>query len=224
MQINLHSTCIWIMALALLSSCAGTRNTTRKHPKTDSTLTIAQPIDTSGIISIADTTSRDTLKVEVTKPQPNKPTGRWHTFQTPNAMVSLTMGKQDMNVKCQVQAVWDSILIVSVSPVLGIELLRAEVTPNNLLLVDKMHKRYSLVTYEEANQLIVPAISYNDLQDICTGAIPINATNGQIAYRANGQNVRLSVKCSQSKIDAPLHIQRMTMQSYTQVNLKTLLK
>ncbi len=88
------------------------------------------------------------------------------TMSAGKAKFSLNYEQKQMSANGSVTFVKDSIFIVSVQPLLGIELLRLEATPQQLTVIDKMNKRYVQLTYVEVKQETGLPITFDDLQAI----------------------------------------------------------
>ena len=62
---------------------------------------------------------------------------QWHTCLMQNAQAVVTLGEETMRANCTLQTVRDSMLIISIMPMLGIEMLRIEATPTQITGIDK---------------------------------------------------------------------------------------
>jgi len=63
----------------------------------------------------------------------------------------------------------DSIIWVSIAPLLGIEVVRAVITPDSLKLVDRFNKRYYLGRFDRLNELLDVDLDFAMLQSLITG-------------------------------------------------------
>ncbi len=78
--------------------------------------------------------------------------------------VGITYAGQKMNINGSLANLTDSLLIFSVQPLLGIEMFRVELTPEQILVIDKMNRRFVPLTYAElAGQVGLP-LTFTDLQ------------------------------------------------------------
>ena len=65
--------------------------------------------------------------------------------------------------------VWrNHFIAVSVQPMLGIEMVRMEATPDSLWIFDKMNRKYVAFTYPEIEQTLNTNLSYKKIQDLLT--------------------------------------------------------
>lgn len=62
--------------------------------------------------------------------------------------VVATYGTQQLSFRATVKLLTDSLLVLSVQPVLGVEMFRVEFTPSRFVVVDKWNRRYTENSYE----------------------------------------------------------------------------
>lgn len=95
-------------------------------------------------VSTLDTVNVETYTVsQVLKEQP--------TFDCVNMSkveLVVTYGTQQLSFRGFIKGYSDSLLVISVQPLLGIEMLRVEFTPEKFIIVDKMNRRYTENTYD----------------------------------------------------------------------------
>lgn len=65
----------------------------------------------------------------------------------------------------------DSAILVSVQPMLGIEMLRIELTPQAVVVVDKMNRRFVRMTFGELQKKVHMPVSFQDIQALCTNRL-----------------------------------------------------
>lgn len=63
----------------------------------------------------------------------------------------------------------DSVIWVSIAPLLGIEMVRAKITPDSLMLVDRFNKRFYLGKFERLGQMFKMDLTFAMLQSLLTG-------------------------------------------------------
>ncbi|MBR1426541.1 MAG: DUF4292 domain-containing protein [Paludibacteraceae bacterium] len=156
----------------------------------------------------------------------NAPT--WHTMETQG--VATLSPEQDKEYKAnyRAQVVNDSLVVVSVMPVLGIELMRLEATPDDILLIDKLNHRYCRLTYKETAEFFGTKLTYNHLQGLATGQ-SAKEKDGSFHYDYTvrmGKRyhlVCLRLTYASVKKDTPLRISTIDLKRYTQVTPQALL-
>ena len=55
-------------------------------------------------------------------------------------------------------------ILLSVAPILGIEVVRAEITPQSILILDRVHKRYAKIDFSELYRLLNVNVDFSALQ------------------------------------------------------------
>lgn len=58
------------------------------------------------------------------------------------------------------------VIQLSVAPLLGIEVARLEISPERILAVDRLHKQYVEVSFEDLNRMANLNLSFNVLQSL----------------------------------------------------------
>lgn len=86
------------------------------------------------------------------------------SLHAPKTKVKLDYQNHSYSVNGAVTLVKDSLLIISLQPLLGIEIYRCEMVSQHITLVDKMNKRYVRLTYEELKNKTGVSISFQDIQ------------------------------------------------------------
>jgi hypothetical protein len=92
-------------------------------------------------------------------------------FGEMKAKVSINYETDDQRqgFNANVRMMQDSIIWVSIAPLLGIEMVRAVITPDSLKLIDRFNKRYYLGRFDRLNQLLDVALDFAMLQSLITG-------------------------------------------------------
>lgn len=67
----------------------------------------------------------------------------------------------------------DSVIWISVSALLGIEVARIQITPDSLKLINRINKTYWVADFEEADQLLGVAVNYKQLESALVGHISL---------------------------------------------------
>lgn len=133
---------IVIVGMLILASCKTTRN-------------VAKPSSQPQIRAV------ETLIEQVQKVQP--------TFKTANVSkmaMEIKMNEKNFNVSstCKIQK--DSAIYLSIQPFLGIELFKAELTPDSMKVIDKMNRRYYVVDYSYFTKRFGVGVDFYSLQSL----------------------------------------------------------
>ena len=117
-------------------------------------------------------------------------------FQTANVSkmgLEITYNTHKYNVAANCKIIKDSAIFVSIQPMLGIELFKAEISTDSILLFDKMNRRLYALDYKYINQKMGLSVNYNDLQALisnqlfCIGEIKIPIESCTMKKELNGK-------------------------------------
>jgi hypothetical protein len=64
----------------------------------------------------------------------------------------------------------DSIIWLSITPAMGIEVVRLVITPDSILMVNRLDQKYFAGSADKANQLLKLDVSFDVLQSVLTGS------------------------------------------------------
>ena len=148
---------------------------------------------------------------------------QWHTCLIQPAQVVFTQGEQRISATATMQVVRDSMCIISVYAVLGIEVLRIEATPDGVLGIDKLHGRYARATYDEINARITPQITWEIMQQICSAELPTGSETARLRYRLGRKEAELYIRYPERRTDVPLRMVSARLERYNPVDLNKLL-
>ncbi|MDR1811110.1 MAG: DUF4292 domain-containing protein [Prevotella sp.] len=79
--------------------------------------------------------------------------------------------KSGMKTSAQAKVICDSIIQLSIRPLLGVEVLRVSITPGSLCIIDRMNKRYAMENIHELGQAHGAYFNYYNLQALLTNAL-----------------------------------------------------
>ena len=167
-------------------------------------------------------TSCRTQRVAV-QPQPTEtPTEEekpWHTCLVQGAKATLTIDEQTITANCTMQVVRDSMLVISVMPMLGIEVYRLEATPEELIAIDKINHQYLKTDYARINRYVTPSLTWEDLQQIASN----EAQGGPfIGYAIGEKTIALKITYPEKQTDVPVRTQHIDLSRYEQVVVENL--
>lgn len=83
--------------------------------------------------------------------------------------ISYEIGSEKQGFSARVRMKQDSIIWVSVAPLLGIEIVRAVITADSLKLVDRFNRRFYLGRFDRLNQMLGVDLDFAKLQSLITG-------------------------------------------------------
>lgn len=87
-------------------------------------------------------------------------------------------GKVEMNgadtpIAANLRIRKDSVIWISVSALLGIEVARIQITPDSLKLMNRINKTYWVADFAEADQLLGVSVNYKQLESALVGQISL---------------------------------------------------
>ncbi|MBO7457923.1 MAG: DUF4292 domain-containing protein [Paludibacteraceae bacterium] len=149
--------------------------------------------------------------------EPAVPT--WHTCLIQGARATISTDSDRQSSAITMQTVHDSMLVISVMPMLGMEMLRIEATPIEITAIDKIHGQYAKATYAQLNNKLTPALNWDILQQLCTAELPTGDERARLVYMFNGERIELIVDYTPRKLDVPVRVGHQRLDKYTQVDI-----
>ena len=142
----------------------------------------------------------------------------WHTcLQSARAIVYTETNKIAANVT--MQTVRDSMLVISVMPMLGIEMARLEATPEELIAIDKVHNVYATATYKELNKKLTPKITWKQLQQLASAELPTGDETAHLQYIFDDKTIDLTIYYTPRKTDVPVKMNGLRLNKYTKIDI-----
>lgn len=117
------------------------------------------------------------------------------------------------------QTVHDSMLVISVMPMFGMEMMRIEATPTEVTAIDKLHGQYAVATYAELNRQLTPELNWDILQQICAADLPTGPERARLQYVFHGEGIELVIEYAPRRIDVPVRVMHQRLDRYTQVDI-----
>ena len=143
----------------------------------------------------------------------------WHTCLMQGAKATLTMDEQTITANCTMQVVRDSMLVISVMPMLGIEVYRLEATPDELIAIDKLNHQYLKTDYARINRYVTPSLTWEDLQQIASNEVQ---GGPYIGYAIGEKTIALKITYPEKQTDVPVRTQPIDLSRYEQVVVENL--
>lgn len=143
----------------------------------------------------------------------------WHTCLIQNARATVQMDGDKLSSNVTMQTVHDSMLVISVMPLLGMEMMRLEATPTEIIAIDKIHGRYAKGTFADLNRKLSPSLNWDVLQQVCTAELPTGAETARLVYSFGNKKIELVITYPARKIDVPVRVNNIPLNKYTQVDI-----
>ena len=122
------------------------------------------------------------------------------------ARFQLTYQRKSIAANGTIAMLKDSICIISLQPVLGIELFRLELTPAEVIIIDKMNRRYVQMSYAEISEAVKMPITFADAQNVLMARMvvlgqPQSVLYSDAATAAAAANNSTTVSLTEGKIN-----------------------
>ncbi|MDY2942486.1 MAG: DUF4292 domain-containing protein [Paludibacteraceae bacterium] len=143
----------------------------------------------------------------------------WHTCLMQGAKATLTMDGQTITANCTMQVVRDSMLVISVMPMLGIEVYRLEATPEELIAIDKLNHQYLKTDYARINRYVTPSLTWEDLQQIASNEVQGGPF---IGYAIGEKTIALKITYPEKQTDVAVRMLHIDLSRYKQVVVENL--
>lgn len=95
----------------------------------------------------------------------------YKTFNVPKVSITLGSKGNSMSINGSLRIRKDSAIMISIQPFLGMEVGRAFITQDSLMIIDRIHKRYFKTSFEEAGKKSDIGLNYNVFQAMFTEAL-----------------------------------------------------
>ena len=149
--------------------------------------------------------------------EPEEPV--WHTCLIQGARGTVYSREEKISATLTMQTVRDSMIVISVMPMLGIEMLRVEATPLEIIAINKMHGQYATGSFAELNRKLVPSLNWDVLQEICTGELPTGEDRARLHYQFGEEVFEIVINYPPRKLDVPVRIGNQRLDKYTRIDI-----
>ena len=110
-------------------------------------------------------------------------------------------------------------LVISVMPMLGIEVYRLEATPDELIAIDKLNHQYLKTDYARINRYVTPSLTWEDLQQIASNEVQGGPF---IGYAIGEKTIALKITYPEKQTDVAVRTQHIDLSRYEQVVVENL--
>ncbi len=136
------------------------------------------------------------------------------------ATVTLQLDQHKYTLFCTIQMWLDELVIVSLQPTAGIEMVRIEATQDSIWVIDKMNHRYTTIAYDWARKAIRPTPSLQMLQDFLTPPKQDKKkTTNQQTFIINNHKLGITCAFSHREYDKLTTHRRLPLKKYQRVTL-----
>ena len=139
------------------------------------------------------------------------------------AQVTLTFDQHQYSMSSVVRVWHNELAVVSVQPMLGIEMVRMEATPDSVWVFDKMNRRYVVLSYPEIENTLNTKISYKTIQDFLSHQTTKDKKPIQMHFTSGKHQLKLSCTFSNRESNTLQAPTRTKTAKYQQVTIREIL-
>ena len=143
----------------------------------------------------------------------------WHTCLIQGARATISRNGDKLSATVTMQTVRDSMIIISVMPLFGMEMMRVEATPLVMRGFDKIHGQYAEATFAELNRKLQPQLNWDILQEVCSAELPTGDKKGRLLYAFEDETIELVIDYVPRKLDLPLRMVGLDVNRYTKIDV-----
>ena len=143
----------------------------------------------------------------------------WQTCLIQGAKATISKEGERYSGAVTMQTVRDSMIVVSVMPLLGIEMIRLEATPQQLKAIDKVHGQYAETTFTELNNKLTPTLSWEILQQVCSAELPTGPNKARLMYALGKEQIEITIDYTAPMVDVPVRVNRIRTDRYTKIDI-----
>lgn len=148
---------------------------------------------------------------------------RYNTLSQ-KAHATLQFDEHTYTMNCNVQMWRNELIVLSLQPVLGIEMFRLEATNDSVCVIDKMNRRYTTLAYDWAGKEIHPTPSLKLIQDYVSAPLsPKKKSNNQIHLEVGSHTISIQCTFSQREYNQLTTPRRLELKKYKRVSLREIL-
>ena len=149
--------------------------------------------------------------------QPEVP--QWRTCLIQGARATIAVDGSQFAAAVTMQTVRDSMLVISVMPMLGMEMIRFEATPFELTGINKIDGTYATTTYAEVNRRLVPTVNWDVLQQLCSAELPTGNERARLVYSLGDQTIEMTVDYPVRQLDVPVRVTHQDTKRYKKIDI-----
>lgn len=149
---------------------------------------------------------------------------RRYQSMTEKANITLLFDNHQYTMNCTVQMWRNQLIVLSLQPILGIEMIRVEATPDSVLIVDKMNRRYASIAYDWADKDVTPTPSFKLIQEFVT--TPLNTkqkATPEKRFQVGTHTIAIQSTFSQREYNKLAEPKRLELKKYKRVSLHDIL-
>ena len=146
-------------------------------------------------------------------------TPEWHTCLIQGTRARVIRDDETLASTVLMQTVRDSMIVISVLPMFGMEMMRLEITPLEIVGIDKVHGQYAEATFAEINRRLQPNLNWDIMQQICTAELPTGDRTARLFYTFGDEMIELVLDYGERQLDVPVRVMKQNTNRYTKIDI-----
>lgn len=134
---------------------------------------------------------------------------------TAKMQLTLTRSSQDIQLSGSLKMKRGEVIQLSIAPVLGIEVARAEITPDGVLVIDRLHKKYVKVPFSEIRNRLNADLDYHAFQSLFLNEIFVPGKSKLTVQDVNAFDTRIEAENAVLEVN---NAKRFSYQFKTTIN------
>lgn len=140
------------------------------------------------------------------------------------ATTTLRFDQREYSINCSIQVWRNELVVLSLQPILGIEMFRLEATKDSILIIDKMNRRYTTLAYHWAGREIRPMPSFKMIQDFVTApTTPKIKVSSERSFAFGAHEIGIKSTFSHREYNTLTVPKRIDLKKYKRVSLRDIL-
>jgi len=149
----------------------------------------------------------------------SSPAPTWHTCLIQGTRVTVDKDGERVSANVLMQTVRDSLLVISVMPMFGMEMMRLEATPLEVTAIDKLHGTYAQASFADINRKLTPSLNWDILQQICSAELPEGAKRARLTYEFGEEHIEIVLDYGVRQTDVPVRVTNQRLNNYTPIDI-----
>ncbi|MBQ0119180.1 MAG: DUF4292 domain-containing protein [Bacteroidales bacterium] len=146
------------------------------------------------------------------------------TAEVKKAQLHIEMDDKQYDLTASMQTVANSYAVLSITPLLGIEMARVEAMKDSVWVIDKIHRKYAVVPYGQLNLVLTPNVHLRNLEDIVMGTgLKEGEKTQTLRYKALTHTIKVNITYPTIIYDKPMTIRHQDLSRYQRVPIQKLL-
>lgn len=146
------------------------------------------------------------------------------TTQINKAQCDITMSGHTMHTPISMQTDHNTLVLLSIQPMMGVEAVRVEATPDSIWVYERLSRHYATLSFKEVKKMTHGIVNFRWLQRIASGERLQGKSQGLTwNFKVDGQPVSIHIYYPAIVYNETLRMKRLPSQKYKPVDIHSLL-